>query len=232
MAYINGNEVLDAIIVKRLNAPTETIGITENGEYDVTEYATANVNVASGKVDYIVTFKVDGEPYYMASCREGESVELPTIPTKSNVYFAYWQDSEGNYIEFPYTPTADVELTAVFRENNFLCNNSDTIIKIGTSEIKSVAKNNCIVGYYIGSSRTYAVIISDTPCETYLKRANGFATTATQFTYNEKTYYYCASYDVALPSTADDESGQNRYKTTSVSGYAQRILNAYFGVGN
>lgn len=59
MAYINGNEVLDAILVRRVNAPTETIEITENGEYDVVDYGTANVNIPSGAVDGIVRPKME-----------------------------------------------------------------------------------------------------------------------------------------------------------------------------
>ena len=38
---------------KGCDEPTDTIDITENGEVDVTNYATANVNVAGGGDDIL-----------------------------------------------------------------------------------------------------------------------------------------------------------------------------------
>jgi len=61
MAYINGNEVLDAIFVKYLDAPTETLTITENGEYDVLNYLKAVVDVSGGGIEITdITLNADG----------------------------------------------------------------------------------------------------------------------------------------------------------------------------
>lgn len=93
MAYINGNEVLDAIIVKRLNAPTETIEITENGEYDVTDYATATVNVAGGGSDFPVAEYTFTSDFLDTSLKLFQDYVQQYI-TKQNAY--YYIKFEGN----------------------------------------------------------------------------------------------------------------------------------------
>ena len=98
------------------SAPSGNIDISENGEYDVTAYATATVDVAGGggiQDGYIVTFKVDGDDYYIASCEAGGTITEPPTPTKTGWFFSTWQ-LNGVDITFPYTPSADAELTAYF----------------------------------------------------------------------------------------------------------------------
>jgi len=101
--------------------PTGTINISENGEYDVTEYATANVNVAGSMAGgYTVTFMVNSETYYIASCQQGESITEPPPPQSTSSAFKEWKDKNDNVITFPYVPSADTELTAIFVPASFL----------------------------------------------------------------------------------------------------------------
>lgn len=65
-------------------------------------------------LDYMVTFKVNGAVYEMASVRSGHAVNAPgTEPTIDGGTFVSWQ-LNGEVVEFPFTPTGDTELTALF----------------------------------------------------------------------------------------------------------------------
>lgn len=68
-------------------------------------------------LDNTVTFTVDGEPYEIVSVKNGNSINEPvTQPTKDGEYLNGWKTSEGNVISFPYAPTSDTNLEAVFDE--------------------------------------------------------------------------------------------------------------------
>lgn len=64
---------------------------------------------------YIVTFLVDGEVYESCNVKEGNSVNAPAVnPTSEEGTFVSWQHA-GENVTFPYTPTEDTELTALFQ---------------------------------------------------------------------------------------------------------------------
>ncbi len=67
------------------------------------------------KLDYTVTFKADNGVYEIMSVKIGNSINAPTTePTSESGNFGGWCDAEGNTITFPFTPTSDIELTAMF----------------------------------------------------------------------------------------------------------------------
>ena len=65
-------------------------------------------------LDYVVTFVVDEEVYEAVNVKAGNSVNAPAAePTSESGTFVSWQ-LDGKDVEFPYTPTADAELVALF----------------------------------------------------------------------------------------------------------------------
>ena len=62
-------------------------------------------------LDYNVTFKVEGEDYYIASCLDGDSIAAPPKPAVSGKVFRGWYIGTDR-ITFPYTPTSSVEMVA------------------------------------------------------------------------------------------------------------------------
>lgn len=75
------NKLLNILLLNKLSkqskaTPTGTINITENGEVDVTQYATANVNVASPSSDYNAKVLTNAGSYFEI---KNLIVELPTI---------------------------------------------------------------------------------------------------------------------------------------------------------
>jgi len=78
--YEISNEKLDEIL-EGTEVPTGTLNITENGEYDVTNYVEANVNIVSEYNAKILTTGVNNQSAYMLI------TELPIIDTSNMTIF-------------------------------------------------------------------------------------------------------------------------------------------------
>lgn len=103
--------------------PTGTVNITQNGDTNVAQYATAHVAVPGPTQAYVVTFDygtATGTIPNMA-CVAGVEYELPTyktahVQTPENTSFSGWREAGGSKIEGPYVATRDVTLYAIISQ--------------------------------------------------------------------------------------------------------------------
>ena len=218
--------------------PSGEIEITENGEHDVTAYETATVNVSGGggiSGGHIVTFKVENDDYYIASCEAGNKISSPPAPTPATDIFNGWETEENELIAFPYEPEDDITLNAIIKEYNFLAQpnqnictlNGNTFVWAGSDEVAicSYCKNK----KSYSNAKTYAFAIHKTAGGT----VRG-SDTVQSFTYNNETWYVTYS---SVSSNYTDTSGLNRFvpdnftaNNFDVVDVAKETLDAYFGV--
>ncbi len=79
------------------------------------EWVSCTLSKETENLDYTVTFLVDGAVYEIISVKSGNSVHEPTtIPTSETGVFVSWQ-LNGENVVFPYTPTANTEIIALFQ---------------------------------------------------------------------------------------------------------------------
>jgi len=196
---------------------------------------------------YTVTFKVDGEDYYIASCQQSESITEPPVPTvETGKTFTGWKDGNGNVISFPYTPTTNIELTANIVNYNFLVSAGEiigTVNNINYYLVDGRSNDICAITsvyrtVFPFNQQYTPIVISKTNSPnnmmTYTDSATRVASVQGNLTYNGTTYYYSS-----LGARDGEVSNpNNRYITSNImpnydaSSYelvVTEILNAYFG---
>lgn len=105
-----GNKSNEALArqINTLNQSFSQFSATVLGKLNELEKKVADLNIG-----YMVTFLVDGVVYVRVSIKEGNSVSEPAEPTVDGSTFVLWQ-LNGEEVTFPYIPTADTELVAIF----------------------------------------------------------------------------------------------------------------------
>lgn len=106
-----GNKSNEALArqINTLNQSFSQFAVFCKGKFEALEQ-----KVDALSLDYTVTFLVDGVVYEAVGVKSGHSVNAPAAePTSESGTFVSWQ-LDGKDVEFPYTPTADAELVALF----------------------------------------------------------------------------------------------------------------------
>jgi len=242
MAEVSLKEIITTIASKYKEVSGDTGEINYG---NVSEKVVSVMNVSSN-IGYQVKFKVDGDDYYIVSCQQGESITEPPTPTVQSGYsFICWEDDDDYPIEFPYTPTDDIELIANTSAYNFYVSNGGLICTLnglncnphtqpsGTSEI-------CAYGVF----NTYCspLLITTDSRSHYLKYTNSqgnfvYENLKTTVEYNGVTYNAAAIVGQSVLGTGNDTSELVRYKFANQSGAAEanlqaaamEVLNTVFG---
>ena len=106
-------------LIERLNAIGDAIREMNGTEelIPLADMPQAILDISGGAgiepLDHTVTFMADDAPYEVVSVKDGNTVNAPTKPTKSDMAFIRWENNE-NEITFPFTPTEDMEIVAHF----------------------------------------------------------------------------------------------------------------------
>lgn len=201
-----------------------------------------NIRIKNG---YVVKFKIDDTDYYIASCREGESIAAPPTPTSSqeHSFFSGWYLNDTKIV-FPYIPNSDVELTANFNTYNIFVKNNEVIAKFegggdtstftdiipeGSGLIEGTTDLTCWMKAATGYIFPIVVTSNDRAC---IKRVGGYSTTTrtnNKITYNGHTYYYGEG--AGFRNWTNETSELHRYKSsaTNTADAALELLQMYFG---
>lgn len=193
-------------------------------------------NIGKGGISggYQVTFKVNEEDYYFASCEAGNSITAPPDPVTQKL-FGGWKDKDNNTISFPYTPSDDIELNADIINYDFGL--SVTQIINGNQYAANHMPNgpyNVIVafdtsGYAFAISK---IAVTGNPLVSTIWNSadHWYANIDNAFTYNGETYYYGKSVKSMI---AQSYGGTVRYVIQSTGTNVEKateLLNTYFDV--
>ncbi|MBQ5900225.1 MAG: InlB B-repeat-containing protein [Clostridia bacterium] len=218
--------------------------LTKVGDTDIDIDRYPNPEIEN--IGYYVKFKVNNDDYYIVSCQQGESITEPPTPTVQSGYaFIGWKDSNDNPIVFPYTPTADIELSAVISAYNFYVSNGGLICTLNGKNCNPHTQPSGaieICAYGVFTTYCAPLLITTNTRTHYLRYTNAsgnfvYENQKTTVEYNGTTYNVAAIVNQSVLGTGEDTSGLVRYKFTNQSGSAEanlqaaatEVLNAVFG---
>jgi hypothetical protein len=212
----------------------KAVELTYDGDVLV-KVGKAAVDVASAQtssiepLDHTVKFMVEGEPYEVVSVKDGNKINgTVTIPTSELGTFCYWEDENGNMVDFPFTPINDSILIAhiqsvrkeieVKTAGAYVCK---TLGYKTTDEVALFGQWNTLSG------DEYGFLVGRT--ETSI--ATSFVTDETgTIEYNGETWYY--KLDCYYEGDVNDGEIQPYYvghsKSVAKADVPKKILDYYF----
>lgn len=217
MADISYPQIVHDIKEKYIEATGEPDNI-KYGEIaqDVYDAITSG---GGSNIGYEVKFKVDGNDYYVSQCLQGESITEPPIPTSQTGTFTAWQIN-GADVSFPYTPSADVELTAHFSTVRTEMEIYDAGTTLWTGKTKD--NNGKAICGKTSDDKTLALVgLSANDV------AFPYPTRTGSITYDGDTYYYCL-YSSSSAVTNPNEAFANVKGAGMYATFASNILDHYF----
>lgn len=216
-----------ALLVQTLNAKGVTASDTETFTELVPKVDTIS---GGGNIGYQVTFKVDGNDYYVSQCLQGESITEPPTPTMQGGVFAAWQ-LNGVDVLFPYTPSADVELIARVEDITVTTAGTSLYTYSGGAVTKRL-DGFAVYGYCTyNTTQKFLFLVSQTARNTEMSGNTMAGGGSVSFVYNGETWYYShsnATVTTSVDHPAADVGDYFQYNSAAL--IAKAILDAYFNV--